>query len=674
MNWFIRTIFFFTCILSTTLLLAQGRGGVGGGGNPFGNSSQYGSSSGTLASRDSSSFERVPDTVRITYVLAENPGQEYIFSDTLLNQQFQQYDPARKRLLPYANLGNPGSAARPIVFEMQNRRGFDVGFHQYDIYNNTPEDIAFYTLKPAYTKAEYSQGNDQNDSRIDAVFGRKFAGGLSMSILYNRLIHSLENSALTLNQNIFYPYQSARHTNIGLGLRFQSKNKRYDAFLRYNYNQNRAIDHGGIIASAVTDSLLMNGDTLEGASLPVYQPAETSVTNYTQQVISYTHYYDLGRVDSLGNVKRSYQLSHEFQLTSSRYKFSETSPDTAFYSAFLITDNRGLRQYTELNAIENHFTISTSRSKENNKAVKKQSDLLKVGLLQRQNKVQLEPIDTTIQNLFLTGQFNFAPNDRLNIQTYAHLGLWNQAGDYQIKGDFFLDLKQLGQLKLYANQQLFEPSLIQTRNYITETLLWDNDFRKTLETQIGGTWSRPAWKFSVTANYFLLNNYIYFDATFQPQQFTSAFSIGQLIIQKDIQFGRFHLDNIVTLQQNSTSALLRLPTLMTQNSLYFEGYIFKKKMFTRIGLDLLLQSDYFADSYQPAIGQFYVQNTREVELYPAVDAFFNLKVDRFRAFFKMENLTSLLTTDIYYQTPNFPQKEMYFRFGIVWMFLDANTK
>lgn len=674
MNWFIRTIFFFTCILSTTLLLAQGRGGVGGGGNPFGNSSQYGNSGGTLASRDSSSFERVPDTVRITYVLAENPGQEYIFSDTLLNQQFQQYDPARKRLLPYANLGNPGSAARPIVFEMQNRRGFDVGFHQYDIYNNTPEDIAFYTLKPAYTKAEYSQGNDQNDSRIDAVFGRKFAGGLSMSILYNRLIHSLENSALTLNQNIFYPYQSARHTNIGLGLRFQSKNKRYDAFLRYNYNQNRAIDHGGIIASAVTDSLLMNGDTLEGASLPVYQPAETSVTNYTQQVISYTHYYDLGRVDSLGNVKRSYQLSHEFQLTSSRYKFSETSPDTAFYSAFLITDNRGLRQYTELNAIENHFTISTSRSKENNKAVKKQSDLLKVGLLQRQNKVQLEPIDTTIQNLFLTGQFNFAPNDRLNIQTYAHLGLWNQAGDYQIKGDFFLDLKQLGQLKLYANQQLFEPSLIQTRNYITETLLWDNDFRKTLETQIGGTWSRPAWKFSVTANYFLLNNYIYFDATFQPQQFTSAFSIGQLIIQKDIQFGRFHLDNIVTLQQNSTSALLRLPTLMTQNSLYFEGYIFKKKMFTRIGLDLLLQSDYFADSYQPAIGQFYVQNTREVELYPAVDAFFNLKVDRFRAFFKMENLTSLLTTDIYYQTPNFPQKEMYFRFGIVWMFLDANTK
>lgn len=674
MNWFIRTIFFFTCILSTTLLLAQGRGGVGGGGNPFGNSSQYSNSGGTLASRDSSSFERVPDTVRITYVLAENPGQEYIFSDTLLNQQFQQYDPARKRLLPYANLGNPGSAARPIVFEMQNRRGFDVGFHQYDIYNNTPEDIAFYTLKPAYTKAEYSQGNDQNDSRIDAVFGRKFAGGLSMSILYNRLIHSLENSALTLNQNIFYPYQSARHTNIGLGLRFQSKNKRYDAFLRYNYNQNRAIDHGGIIASAVTDSLLMNGDTLEGASLPVYQPAETSVTNYTQQVISYTHYYDLGRVDSLGNVKRSYQLSHEFQLTSSRYKFSETSPDTAFYSAFLITDNRGLRQYTELNAIENHFTISTSRSKENNKAVKKQSDLLKVGLLQRQNKVQLEPIDTTIQNLFLTGQFNFAPNDRLNIQTYTHLGLWNQAGDYQIKGDFFLDLKQLGQLKLYANQQLFEPSLIQTRNYITETLLWDNDFRKTLETQIGGTWSRPAWKFSVTANYFLLNNYIYFDATFQPQQFTSAFSIGQLIIQKDIQFGRFHLDNIVTLQQNSTSALLRLPTLMTQNSLYFEGYIFKKKMFTRIGLDLLLQSDYFADSYQPAIGQFYVQNTREVELYPAVDAFFNLKVDRFRAFFKMENLTSLLTTDIYYQTPNFPQKEMYFRFGIVWMFLDANTK
>jgi len=95
-------------------------------------------------------------------------------------------------------------------------------------------------------------------------------------------------------------------------------------------------------------------------------------------------------------------------------------------------------------------------------------------------------------------------------------------------------------------------------------------------------------------------------------------------------------------------------------------------MLARFGLDLRLSDSYFANNFNPALGQFYVQSEREVELYPSVDAHFGFVVDKFRVFVKMENLTSAITNDIFYQIPFYPQKELAFRFGISWRFLDQH--
>ena len=96
-------------------------------------------------------------------------------------------------------------------------------------------------------------------------------------------------------------------------------------------------------------------------------------------------------------------------------------------------------------------------------------------------------------------------------------------------------------------------------------------------------------------------------------------------------------------------------------------------MLARLGLDLRLNAPYFANGFNPALAQFYVQSEREVELYPAVDAHFGFVVEKFRIFVKMENLTTLVTDNIFYQIPFYPQKELSFRFGISWRFLDANS-
>ena len=74
-------------------------------------------------------------------------------------------------------------------------------------------------------------------------------------------------------------------------------------------------------------------------------------------------------------------------------------------------------------------------------------------------------------------------------------------------------------------------------------------------------------------------------------------------------------------------------------------------MTLRVGIDGRWVSRFYADGFMPLTGQFYWQNGREVGNFPAFDVFVSAKVQTFRFFFKMENLTRAvgLSPDIFYQ-------------------------
>jgi len=267
------------------------------------------------------------------------------------------------------------------------------------------------------------------------------------------------------------------------------------------------------------------------------------------------------------------------------------------------------------------------------------------------------------------GKWHFSPNERLKVRTYAHLGLIANAGDYRINGDLFFDFKQFGSLNIKAINQAYSPSIVQEEYYISKQLLWQNDFSKIFETSLTATYALPSLKLEVSGQYHLINNYIYFDQSFFPQQTSSAISIAQLIIKKDFKVGPFYLDNIVILQQNS-SDVLRLPNIYLKHSLYFQGKIFKKRMLTRIGVDFRMNTDFFADNYQGATGQFYLQDQTNATLYPLLDAFLSCKVWNFRFFIKQENLVGYFKNEFYYLSVPYPGPYVNFRFGVSWKFVD----
>ena len=375
-------------------------------------------------------------------------------------------------------------------------------------------------------------------------------------------------------------------------------------------------------------------------------------------------------VDDTG---RKFTLAHSIAYQTAKYKFAAIPPDTASaYWNDLLLDIRGLRHYLEKKQLENSFDLSTfkkRKSKDSDKSL--QNDLLQVGIVHTISWINEEAADSTINNLFLNGKWNFNPSEKLKVETYAHFGLWDNAGDYRVNGNFFFDLKKLGQLQLSATNQLYKPNLLQQRLYISERAAWRNDFGRTVETNLAVTYAYPKFKFKASGQYHLLNNFIYYDTLAKPQQFAGAMSILQLTLSQDFKMGGFHLDNVVTFQ-TSTEDILRLPSIYSKHSLYYNGRWFKRALNVRLGIDARMNNAYLANTYNPLVGQFHLQDTNEVTFYPVLDAVASIKVKRFRFFIKWENFTrwGKPINEKYYQVANYPVLDKSIRFGLAWRFSD----
>lgn len=679
--------------------IAQGRFG-GGLGNAF----SGGTGGGGLGAV-------VLDTSEIHYFFEDRPNEVYPFSDSLL-ESIHQYDPVRQQEYDYAHLGNLGSAHRPLFFQPAARRGFDVGLHQFDLYLMSTADVRYYKVAQAFTQATYTQGPTQSDAQLNVRFSRNFAKGLNLTLEHRRI-----------NNGGAYDFQRANNSSVAAGLWYHNKDGRYDGFFSFVSNAVEQENNGG------------SAETLTDTIIPPFQVQvnlKTSDTRHAQKELAYTQYFYLNKMTkaerqkkrterqtvkmqeapdstgikpslpdslavhlqnpkpapkrdarnqqpktpsppypSLPPPRRSFTLYHQAAWQASSFKFSDTAPDSAFYGPFLV-DSRGLRHFLKVRTLENTFKLQTFKLRQNGRQASER-DLLEVGLVHSLHLIDQEPLSRRIQNdLFLTGRLNFSPGERMQLHSYAHLGLGADAGDLRLSGELFLDLKKMGNLRLEAVNQLYAPSLLDQQFYVTEQALWKNDFQKTLETSLSATYALPKYLFSLNGQYHLLSNLVYFDTAGLPRQ-SGAFSVLQLVARKDLRLGGWHLENWAGLQK-VTADVLALPQLYSRHSLFWQGRVFRKVMLTKLGLDARLTTGYKATAYQPLTGRFYLQKEQTLSFTPLLDGFVSFQVKTFRFFLKIENLLTFPNQEYYYQTAWYPLPfgltNGGIRFGISWRLVD----
>ncbi|MEW5675022.1 putative porin [Flavobacterium enshiense] len=155
----------------------------------------------------------------------------------------------------------------------------------------------------------------------------------------------------------------------------------------------------------------------------------------------------------------------------------------------------------------------------------------------------------------------------------------------------------------------------------------------------------------------------------KPFQYDKTINYMSVRAAKDIKFWRMGFDITLLYQKvDQSEAILNVPDFTTRSSLYYSDYYFKKALFLQTGVTLNYFTKYKANDYNPLLGEFYIQNQKEIGDFPMLDFFINAKVRTFRIFLKAEHFNSSFTGYNYYTAPNYPYRDFMVRFGVVWNF------
>ncbi|MEM6698514.1 MAG: putative porin, partial [Bacteroidota bacterium] len=599
-----------------------------------------------------SDFEATVDTFGVFYFYADQPNQIQRLEDTTL-YQFDIYDPANQQSVRYANLGNFGSSHRPFYYEAPFRQGFDVGYHQFDLYYIQSENVQFNILEKPFTRVFYSRGATQSDGYFKGQFSRNFADGLSFTI---------EGKTIRqLGADRQFPNQRVEDEAVGTGLWWNAPSGNYDAFLYFTSNATEQEENGGIEEEPLEgDDLAIGGSNSQTAG--VFLPSGTQ-TRHSHRTVGYKHYLKFTKQDSTSDATREFMAFHKIQFQASTFKYFDELSDTigrrAYYGEPLYVDRRGLRNSIRWQVLENTIQLGTFRlkgkqsqkgqkqeqlpiipkgEKENltvpldtldqtRQAVRpdrsarnrntppsnsatpskeelnrlvdqsvKESDRIEIGLTHKLNFLQQDNRDSVINNLFVTGRLDFRLKDRVQVKTYAHLGILANAGDYRLSGDLFFDIGKIGELSAQFVNQAYEPYLIQQEFYVSQRPVWQQDLRKTISTSLTGTYHLPSAKLRLRGGYHLVNNFIYYDTLAVAQQANNALNILQLAANHHFKIWKIHFANQIVLQA-TTQDFYRTPAWLSSHRLYLDATLFKKSLNFQLGAELHMNDPYRAESY-----------------------------------------------------------------------------
>jgi len=208
---------------------------------------------------------------------------------------------------------------------------------------------------------------------------------------------------------------------------------------------------------------------------------------------------------------------------------------------------------------------------------------------------------------------------------------------------------------------------------------WSNDFKNEKINSIIVNATTPWVEASV--QYSTFNDQLYFADISTPEQLTLnqqiinpaqyANTINYLSVKasKEFTFWKLALDNTILYQKvDQSEAILNVPEFLTRNTLYYSQEMFHKSLFFQTGITFNYFTNYYANDYNPVVGEFFVQNKKEIGNFANFDFFFNARIQRTRIYLIAEHFNSSLSGYNYYSSPTTPYHDFMLRFGVVWNF------
>src|ERR1035437_9920639 len=95
----------------------------------------------SFSSPEDSAVHKKPSTRNDTWFNNAEPEQRFVIDSTILH--FEEYNLVQRDGKEYMNLGNAGTAAYPLIFDMNRSIGFNAGYNQFDLYRYQKDSVRY---------------------------------------------------------------------------------------------------------------------------------------------------------------------------------------------------------------------------------------------------------------------------------------------------------------------------------------------------------------------------------------------------------------------------------------------------------------------------------------------------------------------------------------------------
>jgi Putative porin len=573
----------------------------------------------------------------------------------------------------YQDLGNIGTAIRPIFYKAPEQIGTLLGYDAFSLYTFKPSQVRYYNTKSPFSNIVYVPGGNDQDL-LQFELSRNIDSLWNVGINVQRISANkqLIDKTATSDNTAISHWDFMIHSN------YQTKNKKYALLAYLNLSDHNSNDQGGVVQEKYTVKEgtvdVQKTRTLQemlslGGNRPLLTNASTRDKSYNLHIYHEYVGYKAFQV---------YQVI-DFQTRKVLFKDANFSDEwkTGFYPyAFKTTDGLGVRYPTDTSTLKKLVLDSLyNESKFSNFEYKTGIKGFYRGFNYRLHFRQrfydyTNPLNSTYNKSRNENFLGIWLNQYFKDSTrfFAEFEKSLSTDDYKLNGEF-----QGKWLNVGGNFQSSSPTFLQQLTY-NNSFRWYNSTTalsnvKTLnifgytDLKIKQLIIRP----SIDVNKIL--SYIYYDSLSYVQQAKEDIEVYRFGLGFDFKRGRFSTTNQIFYTERTGPDLIRFPKVFINSRVAFD-LLYKKKLYIQTGVELHYKSSYYADGYMPAIQQFHLQDKQEISGYLQTDVFADLRINRVRIFVKFAHVNQGLFNGGYYASPGFAGMGRVLAFGVHWLLFD----
>jgi hypothetical protein len=566
---------------------------------------------------------------------------ELIQIDTSLNN-FHNYEPVAKTGYKYQNLGNLGSAAQPIYYDVPQQIGRTSGFHVYDLFYHSPDSMKYYNTKSPHTNlAAFFGGGNRN--KLDIVFTRNITPKWNVGFDFRTIRARKVLNPTRRDDNMVVQNYYTLHSN------YESENGKYNVLANFTRMRHVVHEQGGIIPPEVdTTSLYFT-----------YEDAKVWLRN-----------------SRAVDLRQDYHVYHQYEILKGwqvYHIFDTFFSDLSTSDAEFFNDNR----YNSSDSSQVHGARDTTNNHNHFSEWRNEAGF----------KGDFGPVYYNAYVKFRAGRMasNFFASNNSFYEVYlggALRGEINEEWSFEAEGEYLIPdgyringLFISPYLEVSYTKALYKPTLAQ-QLYRGNHYQWENDFSNIGVDQIKGEIKADFDRFSLRPSLMInrINNYVFYNQDVLPEQTSGqAFMLmpgikSHFIFAKQLHWKSEAIYSVIT---GNAADKFRIPEIFVNSRIFFDGPLFNENIYVQIGLQGRYRSDRYADAYMPATQQFYLQDEFNVYAYPVLDAFLNFRIKRTRVLLRYNHLNSnLLDRPGYFITPGYTGLNSMLDVGINWSFFD----